>query len=422
VSEVFTKLDKVTFKTTNAQKFEPVLITRHSQRLAELLDRCLSLRKDVRELEVLEVKAATDYDLFNSTSKIDEQTEILRLQVDSKSSEQKGFQAASTAFKKSTTTLENGLSEISDGRDAALGADLKTSGDLQGLIETRWKNLRDYQDAYHARYTEPGNAHNYGERATLLLEVLNVLLDEALARADALATGINLIYGVKIDDVPGSVTLTTVDDFAVWALKVIRSLSHAAENETTSEIVIPLVQPWLPTGQPLIGTDAFNNEIANAGKGQPVLLNFDFPKNDLVNGQARLKSIGVSFGNQFELVEGSGIDRNQTADVFTRLTLKIVLPRQSAGDGTSYQRPDILMGNVGLHSVSGTASVEGNAIENLSPFGQWQVAIHPFLVWKDGTKRIVSEKNFSAIISDLKLAFRFYVPAAYTSVNPRLKI
>ncbi len=412
VNELCVKLKKNAFETTSALNFEPALIARHSQRLGELLDRCLNIRKDLRELEVLEVKAATDYDLFIKTSEMDEQIDVLRLQTDSKAKEQVGWQKAAASFT-NTVTLEKGISEMAQGRDAALGADLTTSVNLKNLIETRWQRLRDYQDAYHARHAEPGNAHNYEERAKLLLQVLTVLLDEALARAASLATGINFVYGVKITDAPTSVTLQTIDQFAVWALRTIRSLSHAAEQETVSEIVIPLVQPWLPSQQPLVHSNAFNQAVSNAGNGTPISLSFDLPRNDLLDSRARLKGVGISFGNAFELVLGSGIDRNQTADIFTRLTLKITPPLQMGKNETTYQRSEVLIGNVGLHGASGMSLVEGNAIENLSPFGTWNITIHPFLVWKDGTSRIISESNYSDSIKDLKLALRFYVPGSY---------
>jgi hypothetical protein len=173
VNRLFADLDHLSFETTSALNFEPALISIHSQRLGELLDRCLSIRKDIRELEVLEVKSATDYDLFVETSKIDERIDVLQLQTASKIEEQKGLHNASSAFAEAVT-LEKGLSEIARGRDVALGEDLKTSNDLKGLIETRWRILRKYQETYHARYTESGNAHNFGERATHLLQLLTV--------------------------------------------------------------------------------------------------------------------------------------------------------------------------------------------------------------------------------------------------------
>ena len=110
-------------------------------------------------------------------------------------------------------------------------------------------------------------------------------------------------------------------------------------------------------------------------------------------------------GNEFELVERSGIDRNQTADVFTRLTLKITSPPQMMEDNTTYHRSEVLIGNVGLHSALGMSSVQGNAIENLSPFGTWNIVVHPFMVWKDGTRKIISDSNYSETIKEACTSF-----------------
>lgn len=410
--EIFGRLDHISFKANTDVDFEPTLIARHGQRLGELVDRCLSIRKDVRDLEVLAVKAATDYELFLATSKIDEEMEILRLLVDSKAREKSGFENAAAAFNEATT-LEKGLAEVAQGRNAALDEDIKTSEELTQHIQQRWQYLRDYQNYYHDLHTERGNAHNYGERATLLLDVLNVLLKEALARATALATGIHLIYGVKLTDVPTSVTLQQVDGFAMWALRTIRSLAHASEQEVVSELVIPLVQPWLINQQPLVDKDVFNSAVSGTANGQPISLTFELLPNALLDSRARLKRIGLSFGNRFEMVAQSGIDRNQSADVFTRLAAKITTPDQMNEDGTTYRRPEVLVGNVGLHGVSAISSIEDSTVENLRPFGKWKITIHPFMVWKDEKSYNLSDPQNSDPIRDLKIALRFYIPGSF---------
>lgn len=350
VHPIFTECHSVTFVATNPQGFEPLLIARHAQRVSELLDRCLAIRKDIRELEVLEMKAATDYDLFNSTSKLDEQMDILRLQIESKTSDQTGFDRAAVAFGVASA-LERGLTEIAKGRDAALDDELKNFNTIKDLIAARWKSLRGYQDAYHARYQDPGNAHNYGERATLLLEVMDVLMQEALERGTALATGIKRIYGRPPSTPPTSVNLQSIDQFAVWALKVLKSLSYAAEQETVSEMIIPVVQPWLPSQQPLMTEADFDNAVLKTAAGRPISLSFVLPSDGLLDPRTRLKGLGLSFGNKTEIVPGSGIDRNQTVDAFTRLTVKITTPAQAADDGTDYLRPQVVAGNVGLHGT-----------------------------------------------------------------------
>jgi hypothetical protein len=404
---IFTQLDNLSFEPNEALKFEPLLVTRHSQRLSELMERCLAIRKDICELEVLSCKAATDYELFLSTSAIDEQTDVLRLLKDSKANEQAGFQKAAAAFK-TTATLEKGLSEVAKGRDAALAEDLKTSDTLEDLIHNRWQTLRDYQDKYHARHTADGNAHNYGQRAERLLDVMTVLLQEALARAAVLAAGIQQIYGVEITDVPTSTTLATVDQFAVWTLRTIRALSHVAETEIVSELVVPLVQPWLlPGGQPLIEARDFDHAVAAAGQEGAISLTFNLLPNSLLDSRVRLKAIGIAFGNKYSRVDTSGIDRNQVVDSYSRLALKVVTPAKST----------VLIGNVSLHGASPTSAVEGPPIENLSPFGIWKIEIHPFMIWKDGTPQTISSMTHSDPIRDLKLSLRFYVPGTYMPIS-----
>ena len=410
VRSVFMNLHLVTFQASTASDFEPLLLDRNAQRLSELVDRCLAIRKDIRELEILEVKAATDYVLFNTTSVLDEQIDILRLQIPSMTNEQAGFEKAAAAFS-ATSTLEKGLTEIALGRDAALGENLKSSGSIRDLITARWKSLHAYQDAYHAQYTEPGNAHNYGERAALLLEVMTTLMQEALARATALAAGVKQVYGTQLPPVPVNVDLQSIDQFAIWSLKAVRALSRTAEQETVSDIVIPLVQPWLSSQNPLIREDDFNKAVSDATAEQSISLSFDLPNGGFLDPKTRVKGIGASFGNNCEIVAGSGIDRNQTVDAFTRLAIRISTPAQLAGDGSTYFRPPLLIGNVALHGVVGIGSaVEGNAIENISPFGKWKIEIRPLFVWKDGKTQIISNPSFGDPIKDLKLTLRVYIP------------
>lgn len=412
VDAVFLNLNDLHFKLDSEYTFEPLLIARHAQRLGELIDRSLLIRKDIRELEVLAVKAATDYELFKGTSNLDEQMDILRLQIPSKSSERSGFERAVGAF--SSTTLESGLAAIAKGRDGALREDLNSSATISDLTAVRWRRLREYQDAYHARHNESGNAHNYAERVRLLLEVLDVLMKEALARANALSIGINRVYHAQLPAAPTDIGLGNIDRFAVWALKTIQSLSRAAEQETASEIVIPLVQPWLASGQPLITEADFNSAVSGATGGQPVQLRFELPSSPLLDPQVRVKSVGLSFGNDIDLVPGSGFDRNQTADNYTRLIARISTPAQVDEHGKTYFRPPVLIGNVALHgTAAGAVLVEGNSVENISPFGKWKIDIHPLLVWKDGSKQSIAQPTYSKPIKDLKLALRLYVPGRF---------
>lgn len=410
---IFTKLDKISFTATSTTDFDPLLLPLHAQRLSELMDRCMTIRKDIRELEVWAVKAEADYQLFKITSVIDEQNETLRLQIDSKTSDQGGFENAIKVFS-GKATLEEGLSAIAKGRSDALGKDVAASNNLMQNIANRWTAVRSYQEDYHTKYQTPGNAHNFGERAGLLLNVFAVLIDEAFARAAALIQGVYIIYGYQDKEMPTSVMLKDVDTFAMWAFRIIRSLARVAEQETDTEIVYPLVQPWLPDETPLITAKAFNDAIATAPGGKPIILPaFNFPDNGLLASNARLKGIGVSFGADYNGVE-AGLDHNQTADSFKRIMVKITPPTQTQD---SFARTPILVGNVGLLDSSQMATVEGNAVQNLSPFGEWTIGLHPFIIFKDQSKRDLLDNNgVSSPIRDLKVTLRFYVPGNFVMI------
>ncbi|MDR6496313.1 hypothetical protein J2797_006240 [Paraburkholderia terricola] len=407
LARIFVDMHAMSVQHGKGPPYEPLLLSRHATRLGDLMEKCMALRKDIRELEILAMKAATDYELFQSTSKLEEELEILRLQADSKTSEMSGFLDATREF--GGESIEKGLSKISDGRGNALKKDLQACDRMKDLIGQRWASLRKYQEDYHARFSEPGNAHNYGQRAEFLLEVLQVLMQEALDRASALSGGVSVIYRSHLEATPTTLTLANLDEFVKWALTALRQLGRAADQEETTEIVVPLVQPWFKTALPLVTAEAFENAL-RGGTDKPVIIAFEFPDNGVLNSLVRTRGIGVSFGNAFNIGD-SGIDRNQTADSFTRLFVKVRTPYQRDANGNAYSRPEVLLGNVCLHgSGRVVAMADGAAVENLCPFGKWEIEIHPLVVWKDNHLRAVDSVQNSDKIRDLKLTLRIFTP------------
>ncbi|KXU84446.1 hypothetical protein CI15_23570 [Paraburkholderia monticola] len=408
----FLNADKLSIRLADSTlEYEPLLLARHASRLAELVDKCLALRKDIRELEVLSVKSLTDYELFESTSGLDEQLEVLRLQTNSKNVEASGFEKAIAIF--GDTSVEKGLTEISRGKQLGLQADVDDCTKMEKLITQRWANLRQYQEAYHARYTEPGNAHNFGQRAELLLRVLIVQMHEAVARAAAISSGVHVIYGQALEEFPHELTMQSLDDFALWALRALRELGRAADDEESAEIVLPLVQPWFGPNGSLIDMQTFKDAISGA-KGKPISLPFEIRDDGMLDARTRIRAISLSFGNEYN-PSSSGIDRNQTTDAFSRMFVKITTPEQIAEDGTSYRRSPVVLGNVCLHAAgSPLATADGATVENLRPFGKWTVDVHPLAVWKDSSIKTVSANRDDEAkmleVRDFKLTLRTYVP------------
>lgn len=406
----FLQVISVTPDSLSAERFEPLLVARNNERLADLLEKCMTLRREIQELEILAVKAAVDYDLFLATSAIDEEAEILRLNNASKAVRVKSESAAASAFG-DLSPINSGFKTISDGNSQSLSEELTAGTRLAELIKNRWSNVRTYQAAYHSRYNEKGNAHNYAQRAGNLTRILKRELGEAVQRAVALESGLNTIYGWTPGPLPANYDMFSLDDFVLWALAARRELGLRSEGESTFDIVVPLVQPWLQNGAGLIAKDVFDKAIGTP-TDQPIVLPFDVSKSLFLGQDVRLRGVGLAFGNKFKQVVASGIDGAETSGRFARLAATLVTPKQVSASGAESQRPAITLGNVGLHqSGRPDAFSDDVAVENIYPVGKWEVHIHPWIVWKNGDVNKLSDGVDTNPILDLKVTFRAYVPA-----------
>lgn len=406
--EVFTKFLDSKWTSDPDKRYEPLVISEHFARLADLIDRCLSIRKEIRDLEILAVKSSAEYEIFVKTSLIDEEMEKIRLFEESRKLERQGHSTAAAAFG-NETSLERGFAAISLGREKALSEEVQRSQQLFELIGRRWSEVRAFQAAYRERFMEPGNAHNYGERATNLIRILGLQVAEALARSNALQVGMQSIYSWNAPSLPEQIGLDNLDDLAIWILKIRQEWAWRNENEAIYDQVVPLVQPWLGPGASLIQQEVFDTAIAS--DSTPVVLKFSVDKQVFFGKEVRLKGIGVSFGNKFGLIPSSGIDSIQTADSFARLSVDIKTPSQKYPAGLDYQRPNISLGNVSLHqSGQPVAYYEGSCIENLNPFGKWELQIHPWIVWKDASEQRLSAGVLREKVRDVKVLFRVYSP------------
>jgi hypothetical protein len=396
--------------TVETEKFEPLLLSRHIDRIGELVEKCLAIRREIRELEILAVKAAVDYDLFLKTVDIDQQAETLRLFIPAKTAEKTGQDAAESAFGQKDN-LAAGFSHVADARSRRLASEIADSTSLAALIVARCNNVKSYQAAYHARYSEPGNAHNYGERAANLLRILQNELQEALERAVALNEGLQTIYQWSPGPLSTTFDALMLDDFVVWTLEAQRGLALRAELETTFDLVVPLVQPWETAQAGLVAKATFDAAIAG-GVDSPITLKFTLDQAIFFGQKVRLKAVGIAFGNTFGLVVASGIDSVQTGDSFARISGTITSPTQTYSGGQKYNRPKIPMGNICLHqSAQPAAFFDGFAIENIDPSGDWEITLQPRIVWKDSAIQSLSKGVLERPIRDLKLTFRAYQPA-----------
>lgn len=409
INPIFAKLNSVSARNTGPGKHQPRLLDRHTQRLGEIIDRCLSIRKDVRDLEVLETKSAVDYQLFLRTSAIDEEIEIRKLQLDIKAEESDAYKSAAAIFSK-TNSLEAGIQGAVFGRASSLWDEAQNLKKIEALIRERWSAVRAYQKAYSERSSESGNAHNYGERAVNLLRLFECLAEEGLARAAAISIGMKLVHNWHAAELPREINLSLLDDFSIWAIRAQRELSIRAEQDQVFEVIIPLVQPWFDGGRSLVSADDFIKAVDTSGE-KSARIKFTLDASCFGGRSIALKGMGLSFGSAFKLILDVGIDSQQTADSFTRLAVRLTPPSHNYPNSNAEQF-SLEMGAVALHETGKpSAYYDGPSIENVDPFGEWELEVHPWLVWKDASQQTLSKGILGERIRDIKLFFRAIAPS-----------
>ncbi len=408
LSTVFIGLADVEWTPPLASRHDPLLIRRNVDRISEIADRALSLRKDIRDLEILAVKSAAEFSLFMRTSELERDIEIRRLLTPSRRLQSQGEIEAAALFG-SETDLSLGFGKATSASGQALAEEVKISDLIEADIRRKHDIVRDHQIDYSKRFIESGNAHNYGERATRLLSILGREIADGLERALAVSTGLKTVYGWDTPPLPKSLNLANVDDFAVWTLDVRKQLSLFEERQDSFNITLPLVQPWLSAKSALVSEASFRKALTESGDGL-IRIPFSLTSAHFFNQKVRLNAVGMSFGNAFGIVPSSGIDSIETADSFARLSALLKPPAQRLAGGQELIRQNLVLGSVGHYSAGEpVAKATGTSIENLDPVGSWELLIHPWLVWKDASERKIKDGIRNELIRDIKLWLSFTI-------------
>lgn len=364
-------------------RYEPLLIETILKNLSELLDRVLGYRKEARELEVLAVKAASEYDLFLQQHAIEQKLEVLKLRTTQKKIFVKGFSDSAQNFGNSedvTKGLQSTLTTLSNSYDQ----ELKDIEDETNLLKEKWSVLEGFYLAYHNRHRDPGNAHNYSERAERIYELLGEDLSECYQMAISLSTGLEMIYGKKIIDLPHPSEASFIDNLVKWCRNQIYEYEARSDDEIEYDCIIPLVQPTAPLNKSLVSAQDFDKAVKQA-VGNEIKLVFTLPSEVFFSDEfVRVKSIGLCYGSKPQILSASGTDLNATFESYARLRASILTPIQTLPDGTTYHRPPIRMGNVGVFSAGvPLAHVSGQNCQNINPVGEWIITIDQLAIYKD---------------------------------------
>jgi hypothetical protein len=384
-------------------EYEPLLVHQHTASVSQLLDRVLAYRREARDLEILAVKVAMDYRLWDITAKIDEELDLSRLGLAVLKRSIISQRQAAAAFGRDGG-LEPGFEALHLGRAEEVALEIDMATNQRELLRARYAAQRAYQQVYREKHTQIGNAHNYAERAIRLVKLFLQDLREAYTKSEAIAIGIRTIWG-KDFKVPSPHSPSFVDELVDWNRDVVRFLEYLTQHEYQLNIVVPLVQPWAEDGSALVDRAAFEEALAKSDEYNPLILEFNLQKNHLSGLNARLLSVGLSFGNEVRIVEQSGSDRNATLDNYARLRATVTIPAQQYVDAKASSPKSFHLGSVGLFGGGAPQDVfSGPSVRYADPFGTWRILVNPVAVYKDSSLQLATlGMDSRAVLRDLKL-------------------
>ena len=380
----------------------PLLIETHLRDVSGHLDRILAYRREMQELEILAVRAAADYALERDQSKDEHDLALIRLRKPQNLTEKAAQEKAAKAFGNSSADLESGFREIAAGSAVRLGQDLSDTDSETQLMVAMYNRKRDYQDQYMRRHTEPGNAHNFAERAEILLSLL--LQDKFFAEAKcrALAAGFKAVYGR--DPQAKLAASPSIDELVMWVRNLFEDIGIEDEKESDFDLVVPLVQP-LDAASGLVKPADFKRAIESSVSSGQLLLKFSLAQKDLLGRRnVRLRRLAVTYGTAMG-INPQGIDRDAAYEAYCRYRGEITPPRKAIGK-IAYDRPPITLGTISRFGGP-VEFADGPEVVNLDPIGDWTLLVRPNPVTKeDRQTSLLFGSDGSTRWADVKLHLR----------------
>lgn len=352
------------FPVTEADYY-PLLLETHLRDVSAHLDRVLSYRREMYEMEIQAVRAGCDYALERDQSKDELDLALIRLRRRQNTDERTAQQKAAAAFGDGDAGA--GLKQTALGKAARLAQDADDGDAEARLMQEMYVRNCVYRESYWLRHNEGGNAHNYKERAERLLVLLQQDKYFAEWKCKALDLGFRAIYGR-----PPKAVLeanASVDELVIWVRNLFEDIAIEDEAESEFELTLPLVQPI--SGKSLITARQWDTAMASSGTSGLLTLPFELTAAHFP-GRVRLRRLALSHGVITKEMS-SGFDKTAVYEAYARYRGEVTPPPQAVGS-VAYKRPPITLGGITVYGAP-LEYAEGPEVTNLNPVGRWTVNV-----------------------------------------------
>lgn len=383
-------VDQVVLQDLQEQE-QPVVqySARHFEQLLRdvgvLCDRMVTYRREMQDLEILAVRAATDRMVHLTSRSFERELAELQLGKNRSQDREKYAHEVGDLFKKLEDPLAPGFVADFEAR-ARLANGEAVEADMQlGYLGQRWKLTDTVSDSYWERHNTPGNAHNYVYRWGWTRRLLAEDLRESYAKAKGIFAGMRLFIDSASPEPPSSNSISYLDELILWTRSCFRSLERYEDSAQEFDLTIPLVQPFGESGAVLISPEEFNERVdkAAARPGTPLVLEFDLTGHLAISAGMRLRSLALSFSTEPDLDRSSGTDRAAPRTSRAILQAFLEFPEQISSATYRERIPRIHLGRVVAYEGSQNYGfVGGKLVHNVVLRGKWVVSLLPFATFQ----------------------------------------
>lgn len=377
--------------------FDIYQLEHNIQTASATLDRCLTYRRELQELEAQAVQTALEYKLIEDQFASQLQLELAETVERQQAIQQEGQARASTRFK-ANDGLAAGFKVLAEA--GARGATEAVEGERQrkNAVRSKWDAFQGYRDALIDRHRTPGHALNYQERAQRVRQYLIQDIVVAYGKCKAAGVGAKQILGIE-SAFPEVGPLGTLDRLVLYLRDLISSYELATQDEVEFEHVISLTNPSDPSmyGSPRpVPFDVWSQKFSFVGDRTLTLsLQNLFPAGMT---KLRIKAVGITY----VLTSPSINDAvSRTSGMSALLTPPQVQNPFSKGSFKS--RPSVPFGRIASFDAGSVRFSEDPAFRNLDPRGTWTLQAGKNMLWSSITP--FGQQMNSSLVQDIRLHF-----------------
>jgi hypothetical protein len=225
-------------------EYEPMMFDTYINEVSNAIDRCLSLRREIQDIEASSIAYARQYLRFEKTSPLNKELDSSAGLETQASELSTSMLESAGAFPGGKDTLGPALSIQAKGAAKAQADSGVELARKSKLLTDRWNVLEQIHKEEVQQHQIPGFVLNFKERRDRYVSLLRRDLSEAWKKAIAVKAGIDLTFGPNVvPSLPETTDRNALDQLVFWARDSIEFLERQRERETEFDLVIPVAQP-----------------------------------------------------------------------------------------------------------------------------------------------------------------------------------